>query len=209
MIFTTAFNHGGLYYYKLHKKKLDNLCGVDSKLKDFLHKVPSICPNDYFFKGPRSSVLKIDIETDVKNVVHDIVLLARIGLESNYYNNAHMNVQSFMLAYDNNTVAMEVPIWLEPEEMELFEHLFEKEGPLSGHIDVLRIEQDGKIWVWDFKPKAHLEKYAHTQTFFYAYMLSKRTNIPLSEFRCGYFDDKNTYIFNPNESNLLKNLKFK
>jgi hypothetical protein len=28
-------------------------------------------------------------------------------------------------------------------------------------------------------------------------MLSKRTGIPLNNFRCGYFDDKNAYVFEP------------
>ena len=68
----------------------------------------------------------------------------------------------------------------------------------AGHIDVLRVE-DGAIWVWDYKPNASLEKYAATQVFFYALMLSKRTGIPLEKFRCGYFDSYNCYMFKPEE----------
>ena len=30
-------------------------------------------------------------------------------------------------------------------------------------------------------------------------MLSRRTNIPLEKFRCGYFDEFNTYVFKPEE----------
>ena len=93
---------------------------------------------------------------------------------------------------------METPIWLLPEELEEYEDIFKEEHPLTGHIDILRIENN-KIWVWDFKPNAHREKYADTQTFFYALMLSKRSGIPLTEFMCGYFDDKNTYVFNPSK----------
>lgn len=103
----------------------------------------------------------------------------------------------FMLENDANTIAMEIPLWLHEHELEEYEKIFSCKTPLTGHIDLVRIE-NGKIWIWDYKPNAHLEKYAATQTYFYAYMLSKRTGIPLSEFRCGYFDAVNTYVFDPN-----------
>jgi hypothetical protein len=82
-----------------------------------------------------------------------------------------------------------------------FREFFQEEGPLSGHIDVLRLE-DGKIWVWDYKPKAEKEKYATTQTFFYSLMLSKRTGIPLDKFMCGYFDEKTSFVFKPDQKYL-------
>jgi hypothetical protein len=141
-----------------------------------------------------------------KDIKHEVALLARMGLDSNYYQDAHSNVQMFMLSYDEKTIAIETPIWLLPEELEQYKKLFKEEKPLTGHIDILRIENN-KIWVWDFKPNAHREKYATTQTFFYALMLSKRTGIPLNEFMCGYFDDKNTYIFNPSRNNTTRNHK--
>jgi len=156
------------------------------------------CPEKYFLEGPRSSVLKIKLNSDLSHSKHEIQSLARMGLDSGYYDNAHMNVQMFMLGYDNKTIAIEVPIWLKPEEHEKYEELFNSELPLTGHIDLVRVE-NGKIWIWDYKPNAHREKFADTQTYFYAYMLSKRTGIPLDKFMCGYFDDKDTYIFNPNE----------
>ena len=200
MIFSTSFKHGVIYYYKYHKNKLTNL-DFSKKLTPFLVKIPSNCPDEYFFNGPRSSVLKFNVETALNEIDHEIKLLARMGLDTNYYKDAHMNVQTFMIAYDNNTVAMEVPIWLEEEEMKEFEKIFKTTKPLSGHIDLVRIEED-KIWVWDFKPNAHREKYAHTQTYFYALMLSKRTGIELEKFMCGYFDDKKAYCFNPNNVSL-------
>ena len=104
-----------------------------------------------------------------------------------------------MLEKDNKTVAVEVPIWLEPDEIEFYEELFQTNEQLTGHIDLLRIE-DEKIWVWDYKPNAQKEKFASTQVFFYALMLSKRIGLPLDKFRCGYFDSNYTYVFNPNES---------
>ncbi|MEK6835830.1 MAG: PD-(D/E)XK nuclease family protein, partial [Nanoarchaeota archaeon] len=105
-------------------------------------------------------------------------------------------IQVFLLENDNNTIAMEVPIWVYPNELKEFTNVFKIKSPLTGHIDVLRIE-DNKIWIWDYKPGAYYERYAQTQVYFYALMLSKRTNINLENFRCGYFDEKYAYAFKP------------
>jgi len=189
--------HGGQYHFRIHQQKSDALCLESLEpLKHFLKRVRRDCPDDYFQDGPRSSVLKIDIGSKLVKQDHEVCNLARMGLESGYYDNAHMNVQMFMLAYDNKTIAIEVPLWLESFEHKKFFELFDSDKPLTGHIDIVRIE-NGKIWVWDYKPKAHREKYADTQTYFYALMLSKRTKIPLEKFMCGYFDDKSCYIFEP------------
>lgn len=200
MILKTALKHrgNGYYHYRIHQRKLETLCNEYASLSKYLKKMLKDCPDEYFQEGPRSSVLKFKVDADIKHLNHEVEILARIGLDSRYYDNAHMNVQMFMLAYDSKTIAIEVPLWLLPEEYEKFNELFDSKLPLSGHIDIVRIE-DGKIWIWDYKPNAHREKYAMTQVYFYALMLSKRTGIPLEEFRCGYFDDKDTYIFNPSE----------
>ena len=49
----------------------------------------------------------------------------------------------------------------------------------------------------NFKPNAIREKYAATQVYFYALMLSKRTNKDLEDFRCGYFDNDYAFVFKP------------
>ncbi|MGV8169610.1 MAG: PD-(D/E)XK nuclease family protein [Candidatus Nanoarchaeia archaeon] len=146
-------------------------------------------------------MLKFQLPVTVDKVKHEVSSLARMGLDSDYYDNAHMNVQMFMLSFDNKTIAIEIPLWLTCEELEGFKELFGSEMALSGHIDLIRIEE-GKIWIWDYKPKASREKYAVTQTYFYALMLSKRTNISLDNFMCGYFDDIDVYVFKPSEINL-------
>lgn len=202
MILSTSMKHGGQYHFRIHQNKLEKLSGNGLEpLKLYLQRVRVDCPNDYFQKGPRSSVLKIKINSKAEEKEHEVKGLARMGLESVYYDNAHMNVQMFMLAYDNKTIAIEVPLWLEPHEHEKYNELFKSTEPLTGHIDLIRIE-DEKIWIWDYKPKAYREKYADTQTYFYAVMLSKRTGIPLKKFVCGYFDDKNSYIFEPSKIEL-------
>jgi len=198
MIIHKSFKHGWFYHYRIHTRKTDQLCNNGfSSLKTYLHEVHAHCPNEYFQKGPRSSALKIPLDIDIKKIRgHEVCELARAGLESQAYKTAHSNVQMFMLQNDNNTISIEVPLWMLETELPSFKTIFDSTDPLTGHIDALRVE-DGTIWVWDYKPNAHLEKFASTQTNFYALMLSKRTGIPLDKFRCGYFDDELAFVFKP------------
>jgi len=162
------------------------------------------CPDEYFSKGPRSSQLRLKFDIDVKEIEgHEVCELARKGLELDKFNTAHTNVQMFMLQNDNKTIGMEVPIWILADELPDYESLLDSKEALTGHIDALRIE-DGKVWVWDYKPNAHKEKYASTQVNFYALMLSQRTGIPIEKFRCGYFDDELAFVFKPLENSVLK-----
>ncbi len=205
----TSFDHkGGWYHYRVHAIKLSELCKDNLfSLRKYLESVFEECPHDYFQIGPRSSALRFKLDNlDLKSAKnHDLCDWTRLGLEkySERYDTAHSQVQVFMLENDDRTVAVEVPLWLEAEEVEFYQSLFKTNEPLTGHIDLLRIE-DNKIWVLDYKPNAHLEKFAATQVYFYALMLSKRTKISLEKFRCGYFDGKDCYLFKPDECSLPK-----
>lgn len=194
-----SFKHGWFYHYRLHTIKTHELCDDSlENLKYYLDAMFSDCPDSYFDSGPRSSALKFRLQ-DVNLIEtpgHEVCQLAQKGLEIDKKLSAHSKVQLFMLERDDKTLAVEVPLWLMPDELETYNQIFESDEPLTGHIDALRVE-DGKIWIWDFKPGAHKEKYAATQVYFYAYMLSKRTSIPLDNFRCGYFDNDTAFIFDP------------
>ena len=158
------------------------------------------CPNNYFKSGPRSSALRFAINNlDIKRAKnHEICELTKLGLKENKerYSTSHSKVGVFMLENDNKTIAVEVPLWLESNELNEFKDMFNSIEPLTGHIDILRVDH-GKIWVWDYKPNAAKERYAATQVYFYVLMLSRRTGIPLDNFRGGYFDDKDVFIFKP------------
>ena len=69
----------------------------------------------------------------------------------------------FMLEHDN-TIVMEVPLWLYPQELDGFHELFGSELPLSGHIDVLELMMIK--CGFGIISHAQKEKYASTQTFF-------------------------------------------
>lgn len=204
MIKHTSFKHGWFYHYRVHKQKAKNLCSAPiSSLNSYLHRMFEECPDEYFDSGPRSSSLKMDIDSNISEEKgHEVCLLAKEALKWGKYKTSHSNVEVFMLSFDKNTIGVEVPIWLHPEEFDGFEEFFEDKHPLTGHIDVIRVEEE-RIWVWDYKPNADKEKYASTQTYFYALMLSKRTNIPLDHFMCGYFDEQTAFKFDPSNVRLL------
>lgn len=201
MIKNLVLEHkGGYYNYKVHDLKLNKLCNGFSSLKNYLNEMFVNCPNEYFNSGPRSSGLKFKLNNlDLHEISgHEMNDLTRQALEVNKerFQDRHPKVQVFLLENDDKTIAMEVPIWINPDELKIFTSIFKSKVPLTGHIDLLRIE-DEKIWIWDYKPNANYEKYAATQIYFYALMLSKRTGIDLENFRCGYFDNKYTYVFKP------------
>ncbi|MAG45427.1 MAG: hypothetical protein CMH63_01490 [Nanoarchaeota archaeon] len=204
-----GFDHkGGWYHYRIHTLKTSELCKDRLfELRQFLEEMFKDCPHHYFQRGPRSSTLKFKLDNlDLKHVKnHDLCDWTSHGLEQNrsIYKTAHSKVQVFMLENDDKTIAVEIPLWLKPEEVEFYQSLFKTNEPLTGHIDLLRIEGN-KIWVLDYKPKARLEKFAATQIYFYALMLSKRIKIPLEKFRCGYFDDQDCYLFRPDECSIPK-----
>lgn len=203
-----SFKHGWWYFYRVHEPKTKILTENYPQLKKYLYEVFDSCPHAYFQEEPRSSKLRFSLNNlNLKHIdKHELTELTKQGLIQNAqrYQSAHAKVQLFMLEQDTNTIAIEVPLWLHAKEFPNYEKIFQTKNPLTGHIDALRIEGD-KIWIWDYKPNAQQEKFASTQVFFYALMLSKRTNIPLDNFRCGYFDERNTYAFNPNTCHITQN----
>ncbi|MAG46967.1 hypothetical protein CL617_00035 [archaeon] len=192
---------GGVYIYRVHDEKLKGLCNNGlSPLSTFLENMFTKCPNEYFKGGPRSSTLKISLNgLDLKQISgHQMSILTKHALDINKerFKQNHEKVQMFMLENDNDTIAMEVPVWLMKDEIDSFKNFFKSDQPLTGHIDLLKIE-NGKVWIWDYKPNAIDEQHAATQIFMYALMINKRTGIPLEDIRCGYFDAKYAFLFKP------------
>jgi ATP-dependent exoDNAse (exonuclease V) beta subunit len=106
-----------------------------------------------------------------------------------------------MLATDSVTVAVEVPIFLTPEDIAHMKGQLEFDIPLqtdttlTGHIDVLQI-RNGSIHILDYKPNAVREK-PITQLMVYALALSRRTGLRLYDFVCAGFDEHHYFQFYP------------
>ena len=75
----------------------------------------------------------------------------------------HDELQRFMLCTDSVTVAVEVPIFLYPEDINAikatpgFHVPLDSDQTLTGHIDFLQIRHNA-VHILDYKPKARLER---------------------------------------------------
>lgn len=189
----TFIHSGGYYRFRLARFKLKS---VHSCLQNYLLTLPMTCPYNYFLSGPRASSFILKMDIDIKHLCsHDLLRLSGEALKDRKLKSAHEDVEKYLLERDPKSIAGEVPVWLEPPETKkILNYLFD--GTLTGHIDLLRNEENGIIGIWDYKPHAKYERRAHIQVYLYSLMLSQRTGIPLDNFLCGYFDSEDAYYFN-------------
>lgn len=194
-----SFKHQWYYRYRLHRTR--SRCSPDS-LHAFLESLFEHCPNHIFEASAfRCSRCKLPLGAMPAHTTdHEIITLARSSIGYTGFKSAHENLQKYFLDHDIGTLAAEVPLWIEQADVAGYEKHFATAESLTGHIDILRFNpghDQGSIEVWDYKPGARRERFAATQVFLYAYMLSVRTGIPLERFSCGYFDEEDAYTFDP------------
>jgi len=203
---THSFPHSPAYYrYRLALARTHHL---PEPMADYLHTLFTDCPNHLFSRPVcRASRVRrggLGIEVPLMRVKrHDIISLAGKSRGFSQVSSRHENLQKFFLAHNPNKIACEVPVWMEAWEIEDYSRLLRTRETLTGHIDVLRHENDGLLGVWDYKPHAAAERDAHVQVFLYALMLALRTGLPLTRFLAGYFDEDDAYTFDPSRVRLV------
>ena len=199
--FSFAHGEGHYYRYRLAEFKLKSIHGI---LHSFLSSLSSLCPNQYFLSGSRASNFNIELNINLKKSnQHDVINFAIDALKERKLKSEHEDIEKYFLETDPDTIACEVPLWFEPKELSQFKLLKSNtDGTLTGHIDILRYDDNGNIGIWDYKPNAVNEKSAHIQVYLYALMLSIRINFPLEKITCGYFDSKVAFYFNAKEINI-------
>ena len=105
-----------------------------------------------------------------------------------------------MLINDSVTVAVEIPVYLTSNDIAYYRsrrfNIAFDSNIITGHIDFLQI-RNGYIHILDYKPEARKEKHAHVQLTIYALALSRRANLPLKNFKCAWFDEKDYFEFFP------------
>lgn len=206
-IHTHSFSHKPVFYrYRVAVEKTKQL---PAKLELYLQLLFTDCPNHLFQKSEfRASArtcddCKIEVQI-VRSQEHELIKLAKKSLSINQFKSRHENLQKFFLLNDPCTVACEVPTWLESSELKDYLEVFRTEDTLTGHIDILRYENDGEIGIWDYKPGASEETDGATQVFLYALMLSVRTGASLKNIVCGCFDESDVLFFRPSEAQIAK-----
>lgn len=210
IIETSKMFHRQIYHFRYHRAKT-RLVLEEYKhykftaLKELLDCVTTDCPHQMFTNSKRASEFKkiFNLEgvriSEKKNYA---VRLAQLVLQAVTDNKLrHDTLQKFMLANDSVTVATEIPVYLDKQDMEhlqkelKFQIPFEIDNYLTGHIDILQI-RNGSIHILDYKPNAKKEN-AVAQLTLYALMLSRLTGLRVYNFKCAWFDHKTYYEFFP------------
>jgi hypothetical protein len=210
LIRSTRLHHKQVYTYRVHQGKLalllhDREHEAFVPVADYLTQMATSCPHDLFQQEHRASATANAFDLTGVEIAEKQNLaprIAHLALQAVTHNKRrHDELQRFMLMTDSVTVAVEVPVYLTPEDIR---HLQDELGfhvplpaatTLSGHIDVLQI-RNGRVHILDYKPGAMHER-PIAQLMVYALALSRRTGLRLYDFVCAWFDDRHYFEFYP------------
>ena len=230
-ISATKLYHRQVYEYAFHRPKLALLLGVGERLQktpaaalprtrtreqprfaalgNFLESVKDRCPHAIFRASDRASKAGEDFIDKSRRVAvpkeNTATRMAGLIIPTTANNRLrHSRLQSFMLAADSVTVAVEVPIWLRDKDIAAIECQWgitlapkseSGERILTGHIDFVQV-RNGAIYILDYKPDATTNK-PFAQLTIYALALSHLTGIPLFDFKCAWFNEEQYCEFFP------------
>jgi PD-(D/E)XK nuclease superfamily len=200
--------HRQVYLYTLHHGKLMHLFSflyhrAYESIRDYLRTdvLSSDFPHELFTRAERdrSSQYPVILEADVTRRDNYATKLAGLALQIAPSNiKRHETLQRFMLLNDSATIAVEVPIYLTPDDFAYFRirgFTFPfGSNPITGHIDFLQL-RSGFLHILDYKPDARKEKHAVTQLTIYALALSRRTGLLVKAFKCAWFDERDYFEF--------------
>ena len=210
IIRSVRLHHQQVYRYAIHRGKLKALLDIPKNaglhpVGDYLIEMAEECPHSLFQTDGRASQSKVAFDLDaveIKAKRNQACRMTDLVLQTVTHNRRrHDEVQRFMLTTDSATVAVEVPVYLSPDDIRHFKESLGFDVPiemaetLTGHIDVLQI-RNGAIHILDYKPAAKREK-PIVQLIVYALALSRRTGLRLYDLVCAWFDERHYYEFYP------------
>jgi hypothetical protein len=210
IIHASRLHHQQVYEYRIHRGKLESTISFPKQqhlapIQTYLASIADDCPHHLFQSDARASQGKTAYNLDaveIKSTRNHACRIAELVLQTVTNNKRrHDEIQRFMLATDSVTIAVEVPIYLSPEDLAYFKKTsgfeipLETQGTLTGHIDFLQI-RNGSIHIVDYKPNAKSER-PIPQLMVYALALSRRTGLRLYDFVCSWFDEHSYYQFFP------------
>jgi hypothetical protein len=126
----------------------------------------------------------------------------------------HSKLQRFMLANDSTTIAVEVPIWLNENEVAWLESKYGREivpfepldskepigifkpRHLTGHIDFLQV-RNGAVHILDYKPAARTEKPIAQLTSYALALTCRVPGLKLFDIKCAWFNEHQYCEFFP------------
>ena len=179
-------------------------------LADFLESIPTTCPHELFRRddGVRGSQLASDflaldtlVIVEKQNAATETAGLILPTVGTNY--DRHPKLQSFMLANDSTTIAIEIPIWLDEHEIAALERQHHvsivppiidpatgtrRPRHITGHLDFLQA-RNGAIHILDYKPDARTNR-PIAQLTIYALALTVRIpGLKLFDIKCAWFNE--------------------
>ena len=206
--------HQQIYNFKYHRAKLNFILNEEFKhfkfkpLQEFLELAVAECPHQLFQETTkRSSEFKDIFNLNEVKIIpknNTAVKIANFIMQAVANNKMrHEVLQDFMLSNDTVTIATEVPILINSDDVKHYKHELNFDIPITlndeeyitGHIDLIQI-RNGSVHIMDFKPSASKAK-PLAQLTLYALALSRLTGLRLYHFKCAWFDSKNYYEFFP------------
>ncbi|MDP2947230.1 MAG: PD-(D/E)XK nuclease family protein [Nanoarchaeota archaeon] len=206
--------HEQLYNFKFHHAKTEFILNEEFRhnkfkpLKDFLELVAAECPHQIFReKTKRASQIKEHFNLNEVKIISrksSASTIANFVVQAVFNNKMrHEALEDFMLYNDSVTIACEVPVLLDSDDVRHYKYELNFDVPFSlddgdyitGHIDLVQI-RNGSIYIMDFKPSAKKEKPIEQLTI-YALALSRLTGIRLFHFKCAWFDSADYFEFFP------------
>src|SRR5712692_6781396 len=207
MIRSFTLYHQQVYRFQVHLAKLALLLEPPAhrhfaSLKDYLTTVAQHFPHKLFQSTEhRSSKFPTELAPPITRKENYATRLAALVLPTSPTNKKrHETLQRFMLINDSVTAAVEIPVFLTSDDIAYYRQrgftLDFDSQIITGHIDFLQV-RNGYLHILDYKPEARKEKHAHVQLTIYALALSRRTNLPLKNFKCAWFDEHDYFEFFP------------
>lgn len=206
--------HGQVYDFKYHRAKTNLILGEDFKnykfkpLRQFLELIVAECPHQIFKNSSRraseyQNVFDLD-QVKITRRENMAVKNTNFVLQSVANNKLrHQILQEFMLVNDSVTIATEVPVLLDRDDLLHYKNSLNFNVPLdlndgeaiTGHIDFIQI-RNGAIHILDYKPSAKKAKPIEQLTI-YALALARLTSLRLFNFKCAWFDEEDYFEFFP------------
>lgn len=205
---------GQIYNFGFHRGKAELLIEETYRnyklraIKDFLELVIAECPHQVFKESKRrasnfKNIFNLDQVriTRKENLASEMARFVTQAVANK--KNRHEEIERFMLFCDSTTLAVEIPVLLDKEDIIHFRDRLDFDVPLevkedeviTGHIDIIQL-RNGVVHIMDFKPGAKKEKPIEQLTI-YALALSRLTGLRLYNFKCAWFDEDDYFEFFP------------
>lgn len=206
--------HKQIYDFGYHRGKTKLIIEEDyknyklGKIQDFLEMIVAECPHKVFQESSkRASEFKNVFNLDGVRITRKENLaseMTRFVMQSVANNKErHKRLQEFMLFCDSTTLAVEVPVLLDRDDILHYQKTLnfevpielDKEDVITGHIDFVQL-RNGIVHIMDFKPSAKKYKPIEQLTI-YALALSRLTSLRMYCFKCAWFDEDDYFEFYP------------